>query len=58
MPAPPLKASIRSGCENGDKTALNVDTATVTYDMCSSAVRNEWGQLLDEATLDVTETGE
>ena len=45
-------------CENSDKTSLNLDRSLVTYEMCSATVRNDFGALLDEATLDLAETSE
>ena len=47
-----------ASCENSDKTQLEIRVELVTYEMCSGTVKNELGQLLDEATLDVVESGE
>lgn len=45
-------------CESSDKSKLEIDTEVVTYEMCSGTVRNQLGQQLDEATLDVSEAAE
>lgn len=47
-----------ASCERSDKTGLELARSLVTYELCSSTVKNEFGQLLDEATLDTTEVGE
>jgi hypothetical protein len=52
------KHSVLSSCENSDRSALNLDIDTVTYELCSSTVKNDLGEVLDETTLDVAETGE
>jgi hypothetical protein len=45
-------------CENNDKNALILKSELITYEMCSAAVKNEFGQQLDETTLDLAETSE
>lgn len=47
-----------AACEKSDKSALDLRTELITYEMCSSTVKNELGQILDEVTLDVAEVGE
>lgn len=47
-----------ASCESSDKTRLELRVELVTYEMCSGTVKNELGQLLDEVTLDVVESGE
>ncbi len=45
-------------CQSSDKTALMIETDVVTYEMCSSTVKNQFGEQLDEATLELSETSE
>jgi hypothetical protein len=47
-----------ASCESSDKTALNTSREVITYEMCTSTVQNELGEVLDEATLELPETGE
>jgi hypothetical protein len=47
-----------AACENRDKSGLNLDAEVLTYELCTSTVRNDLGEILDETTLDVVESGE
>ncbi|MGN6106093.1 MAG: hypothetical protein ACTHU0_13380 [Kofleriaceae bacterium] len=50
-------SSLRA-CENSDKTALVLEKEVVTYELCSSIVRNEFGEEITDFSTDVSESSE
>jgi hypothetical protein len=47
-----------ASCANSEKSDLNLREEIITYELCSSIVRNDWGEVLNESTLEIPETGE
>lgn len=52
------KHSELASCERSDKSGLNLSVEVVTYELCSATVRNNLGQIIDELTLELPESGE
>lgn len=52
------KYSSLRACENSDKTSLVLEKEVVTYELCSSIVRNEFGEEIRDFSTDVSESSE